>query len=296
MLHSASNSSLNLNADPSLIPLSYQQLTSSMKTNAKACQALTLEQLQASLSIHQMDPIRLLKKLQTRGSGPSTNQPFLIGVAGFSGSGKTTWCDLLSHYIQRSTTSSALRICMDQYYHDLSDSIEEAGSYAAFLNQTGYNFDRPEAVNLEQLAQDLNRLANGQPVHLPWYDYETCASNQSEFDQSPMDYIIVDGLFVLQDRFLDLFDLMIYVDTPESDIQKRWYERALKEPRYQQDPEATRFVYETALTAANTYILPSRNNADIIIDGTVSTESWTDAFRSLVMSTQLYAEAKPTRL
>lgn len=126
----------------------------------------------------------------------------LIGVTGGSGSGKST----VVKRIQKAHPSAVL-IAQDNYYKS-----------APFINNkniTAFNFDHPDAFDMDLMLSNLNDLKNGRPCMMPQYDFVSHSRLPEMIEVKPQKIIIVDGLMVFYDkRIRDLLDLKLYVDTP----------------------------------------------------------------------------------
>lgn len=161
------------------------------------------------------------------------NEPgsrFLIGIAGESASGKTTFVqNAIRSCIAEERTDLYTIVCCDDYYYDWSNELKEAGSYEAFFAK-GYSFDTPKAINLQLMKEHLISLKNGSAVRSPDYNFTTCESFPHGVLKKPAQIIVNEGLYVLNEGIRDIMDIKVYVFTPFEIIKDRWYRRA--------DPEA----------------------------------------------------------
>ncbi len=133
---------------------------------------------------------------------------FIIGVAGGSGSGKSTVTEHIIHAIGRENVAV---IVQDNYYKDLSHiSLEQ---------RKKINFDHPDAFDWELMIKHLNDLHAGVPINMPVYNFaEYTRSNETTLIP-PTDVIVFEGIFALAEKDLrDLMSLRIFVDTA-SDIR-----------------------------------------------------------------------------
>ena len=130
----------------------------------------------------------------------------IIGVTGGSGSGKST----VVKQILKSHPKSVY-ITQDSYY--------KSASYINNDNITAYNFDQPDAFDMDKLYADINDLRNGKAINMPQYDFvHHCRMEETVLVQ-PSDIIILDGLMVMyEEKIRSLLDLKLFVDTP-SDIR-----------------------------------------------------------------------------
>ncbi len=193
----------------------------------------------------------------------------LIGITGESASGKTTLVNYMSKAIRKKLYGETYTsLCCDDYYKDTSEELKAAGSYEE-LYKTGFSFDRPEAINLELMRAHLISLKNGCGVNAPEYDFVTCESIPNRAYKNPTRAILAEGLYVLGEELVDLFDIKVYVFTPFEKIKERWFLRAISRGK---TGVAAEHQFEDVNTTAQTYIRPTMQNADIVINGLTSSE------------------------
>ncbi|KAJ6860553.1 uridine kinase-like protein 5 [Populus alba x Populus x berolinensis] len=130
-------------------------------------------------------------------------QPFVIGVAGGTASGKTTVCNMI---ISQLHDQRVVLVNQDSFYHSLSDDT--------LAQVYDYNFDHPDAFNTELLLSCMEKLKNGRAVNIPNYDFQTHKRIGPGWKVNPSDIIILEGILVLHDpRVRDLMNMKIFVDT-----------------------------------------------------------------------------------
>src|SRR5262245_22459086 len=123
--------------------------------------------------------------------------PFLVGIAGGSGSGKTSLALVLGHALRPAIVA---RIAQDAYYRDRS-SLPPAA-------RVRLNFDIPEALDLDLFVDDLRTLRRGERVWPPRYCFVTHCRHGRDEPIGPADIVLVDGLLLFADaRTRDLLDL-----------------------------------------------------------------------------------------
>jgi uridine kinase len=131
--------------------------------------------------------------------------PVLIGIAGGTGSGKTT---VARKIVEQLPVGHALLIEQDSYYRDRS-GIPPA-------ERERINFDEPDALENERLAEDLRGLRAGQTVTCPIYDFATHTRRPEVRTVRPHPVIVVEGILLFAVAAVrDLFDLRLFVDTPD---------------------------------------------------------------------------------
>lgn len=135
-------------------------------------------------------------------------KPFLIGIAGGSGSGKTTVVSELRKLIG---TKNVVCLSHDYYYRDQTD--------IPMKTRVKTNYDHPLSLETELLVQHLQQLSRGESVNIPQYDFAQNTRAKKTKRVRPAKVIIVEGILIFESKPLrELFDLRIFVDT-EADIR-----------------------------------------------------------------------------
>jgi len=138
----------------------------------------------------------------------NTVAPFVVGIAGGSGSGKTTFANAI---VKELGESHVTCIAHDNYYKDLRHLSMEA--------RADVNFDHPDSLDSDLLFSHLEQLKNGQSVEIPVYDFKTHSRVPVTVPLQPRRIVIVDGILIFAEKKLvDLMDMKIFVDT-EDDIR-----------------------------------------------------------------------------
>lgn len=199
------------------------------------------------------------------------NPPLVIGVAGGTGSGKTT----LAKQIASLLGNESVIIEQDCYYKDLSHlTLEERDLI---------NFDDPNSLDFEKLSQDIAALKKGNSIEKPRYNFSFHAREMEATHVDPALVIIVEGILVLNDPELrDLCDLKIYVDTEDDVRILRRIERDIQE-RGRTFDSVKKQYFSTVKPMHNQYVEPSKYYADVIIPG----DSDSTAFLNFLLFTQL---------
>lgn len=138
----------------------------------------------------------------------TTNTPYMIGVAGGSGSGKTTVsrriCDLVGD-------ENIAWIQHDSYYNDHSHLTPEARALV--------NYDHPDSLSTGLLVQHLEELRRGLPIEVPIYDFATHSRTTRTECVQPRRIVLVEGILIFAEKALrEQLDMRIYVDT-DADIR-----------------------------------------------------------------------------
>lgn len=179
----------------------------------------------------------------------------VIGIAGGSGSGKTT---VVKAITDRLEDSKVVIIPQDSYYKDCTDLSEE--------EKRVHNFDHPDSIDWELLCEQLGELKKGQSVEQPIYSYITCGRSKEETARvDSADVIIVEGILIFTCKELrDQMDIKIFVDADDDDRFTRMMLRDIKERG--KDVEWVVERYERSVKPMYLeFIEPSKRYADIIV-------------------------------
>lgn len=197
---------------------------------------------------------------------------FLIGISGESASGKTTICNTIKLATERLNMPIEI-LSADNYFRDISALISKYGSFDKLL-ESGYDVDSPDNFNMEQLFIDLEQLSRGIDVRIPQYLVNgTGVVVPNAIPKKAQKIIVVEGMATMYGKVADLFDIKLYVDI-DPEIQEKWFLYRAQTSRNQNEENARKqlaYVRE----ASKKYILPKKNNSDIIINGASSLEYFT---------------------
>ncbi len=182
-------------------------------------------------------------------------KPYLIGIAGPSGAGKTE----LARLIAARLPGPAALISLDSYYRPLS--------HLSFEDRARWNFDHPDSLDWELIHDHLQRLAAGKPIDEPIYLFDLHARAPETRHVEAAPFVIVEGLFTLYDaRVRSLLDARIFVSAPDEVCLERRLARDVVERG--RTPESVREQYaRTVRPMAEQYVLPTRIYAGLIVSG-----------------------------
>lgn len=176
----------------------------------------------------------------------------LIGIAGGTGSGKTT----LAEKIHEAFPGSVL-ISQDSYYKDLS--------HLPFEKRGKANFDHPNSLEFSLLREHLLDLKNGRAIEQPTYSFHHHAREKRTVLVQPTEIILVEGILLLASpEVRDLFDIKIFVDTDDDVRILRRIERDMKE-RSRDFASIKNQYLQTVKPMHDTFVEPSKKYADVII-------------------------------
>lgn len=187
-------------------------------------------------------------------SGMQHPDPLVIGIAGGSGSGKTT---VAQEILQRVGPDRIAFLQHDSYYKDLSGLPP--------TQHAQVNFDHPNSLETDLLIQHIAALHGGKPVEVPIYDFSTDSRTQRTFTVQPRGVILVEGILIFTEAALrDMFDVKIFVDT-DSDMRFiRRLERDLAE-RGRTTESVIKQYQSTVRPMHLEFVEPSKRYADVII-------------------------------
>ncbi len=190
-----------------------------------------------------------------------------IGIAGETASGKSTITldiiDTIELFAKAFNTGRIItRVNTDDYYYDRSEEVKKAGGMAEFAKH--YDFDVPEALELDLMCTHIQALLSGKSVMLPKYDMSGTTIRYDNYTfAEPSKIIISEGLFTLTEKIKDAFDFKIYVDIDNNIQKERFFIRANERGL----GDGANAIYENASNKAKIYIRPCRNIADIVLSG-----------------------------
>ena len=134
---------------------------------------------------------------------PKKHQSLVIGIAGGTGSGKTTVANVILERVGKEHISY---LPHDAYYRELSDLPPD--------QKAAVNFDHPDSLETELMIKHINELKNGRSVELPIYDFSTHSRTGKTIRVNPQRVIIVEGILIFTEPELrKLFDVKLFVDT-----------------------------------------------------------------------------------
>lgn len=184
--------------------------------------------------------------------------PYLVGIAGPSGAGKTALAERLAEALDAPVLS------LDHYYR------HRAGLTPA--ERALLNFDEPEALDSELLAAHVEALASGAPVEVPVYDFAGHVRLERTSPLAPAPFIVVEGIFALYwERVRRRMGTRVFVSACDEICFERRLERDVRERG--RTPESVCEQYRaTVRPMAERYVLPCAAFADVVVSGTVALE------------------------
>ena len=187
------------------------------------------------------------------------NQPYIIGITGGSGSGKTTFINALE---DRMDTLPICIVSQDEYYRDRHEqTTDDLGIH---------NFDLPSALDEDQFVRDVHRLIKGEQVIREEYTFNNPEQESDTIIYEPAPVIVLEGLYVLiKSELRDLIDLKVFIHAKENIKVIRRIKRDREERNY--PLEDVLYRYENhVMPSYEKHIKPFYEQADLIINNNQS--------------------------
>lgn len=185
---------------------------------------------------------------------PLRTTPLVIGIAGGTGSGKTTVANVI---LERVGANNITYLPHDAYYKDLTSLPSTQRSQV--------NFDHPDSLETDLLIRHINALKSWQPINLPIYDFKTHTRTSQTFTIQPQNVIIVEGILIFVEPALRyLFDVKIFVDTAPDICFIRRLQRDISERGRTTESVINQYL-STVRPMHQEFVEPSKRYADVII-------------------------------
>lgn len=201
----------------------------------------------------------------------------VIGIAGGTGSGKTT---VVRRIIESLPKDEVAVIPQDCYYKD--------NHHIPLEERLKMNYDEPASIEWSLLVEHIKQLKSGKAIEMPTYDFITCSRQKKTIHIEPRDVVVVEGILVLTDKELrDMMDVKVFVDADADERLIRVIHRDCIERG--RTPQMVIDRYEDTLKPMHElYIEPSKRYADLIVPqgghNKVAIKLLTDYIRSLLKS------------
>jgi uridine kinase len=185
---------------------------------------------------------------------PERKNPIVIGIAGGTGSGKTTVANVI---LKRVGNHRIAYLPHDAYYRELKDLPPNQRSTV--------NFDHPDSLESELMLEDIIRLKQWKSVYLPVYDFSTHSRTEKTIQVDPQPVIIVEGILIFAEpKLRDIFDVKLFVDT-DSDLR---FIRRLQRDIAERGRTMEKVIQQYLTTVRPMhleFVEPSKRYADVII-------------------------------
>lgn len=183
------------------------------------------------------------------------NKPYIIGIAGGSGSGKTFF---LKCFLEHFTADEVSLVSQDDYYIPVAHNMTKE-------ENKEYNFDLPATIDHEHFQQDISKLLNKEVILKQEYTFNNPDAIPKMIEIKPAPILIVEGLFILHFKDIsELLDLKVFIDADEDVALQRRLKRDLIERGYSHDDVMYKWINHV-VPAYKEYLLPYKDECDRVI-------------------------------
>jgi len=183
------------------------------------------------------------------------NKPYIIGIAGGSGSGKTFF---LKCFLEHFTADEVSLVSQDDYYIPVAHNMTKE-------ENKEYNFDLPATIDHEHFQQDISKLLNKEAIQKQEYTFNNPDAIPKLIEIKPAPILIVEGLFILHFKDIsELLDLKVFIDADEDVALQRRLKRDLIERGYSHDDVMYKWINHV-VPAYKEYLLPYKDECDRVI-------------------------------
>ncbi|WP_423149632.1 uridine kinase family protein [Rubrolithibacter danxiaensis] len=191
------------------------------------------------------------------------NKPFIIGITGGSGSGKTFFLNCFLHHFKKSEITL---ISQDDYYIPVGDLSAEENKL--------YNFDLPSAIDQEHFIADVLKLIKGEKVQKQQYTFNNPAAKSKTLEIFPAPILIIEGLFILYiEKIASLLDLTIFIDADNDIALQRRLERDKTERGYSHEDILYKWINHV-VPAYEEFLLPYKSTCHTVIQNNAQSEQY----------------------
>ncbi len=183
-------------------------------------------------------------------------QTIIVGIAGGTGSGKTSVTKAIIENLKKSSINSIL-LEQDSYY--------KRNDHLSYDERVLLNYDHPDSIDFDLLVEHILTLKDGHPIEKPVYDFKTHNRIDETEHIEPANIIIVEGILILaMERVRELFDAKIFIDTDDDERLLRRIERDLIERARDFQSIKNQYI-KTVKPMHLEFVEPSKRYADVII-------------------------------
>lgn len=187
------------------------------------------------------------------------NKPYVIGVAGGSGSGKTFF---LNCFLNHFTSNEICLVSQDDYYFSVGNLTQEENKL--------YNFDLPSCIDIDHFEKDIFDLLEGKTVYKKEYTFNNTTCTPKTLEIKPAPILLIEGLFIYHyENINPLFNYRMFIDANTEVALERRLSRDLVERGYPEDD--VKYKWDNhVLPAYKEYLLPHRSICDRIVDNSTN--------------------------
>ncbi|MDB4922883.1 uridine kinase [Mucilaginibacter sp.] len=183
------------------------------------------------------------------------NKPYILGIAGGSGSGKTFF---LKCFLEHFSTDEVCLVSQDDYYFPVAHNMTKEENIL-------YNFDLPSTIDHDHFEADIESLMNGQTILKKEYTFNNAVAVPKMLEIKPAPILIVEGLFILHfKKISETLDLKIFIEADNDIALQRRLKRDLIERGYSHDGVMYKWINHV-VPAYKEFLLPYRDECDKVI-------------------------------
>jgi uridine kinase len=181
-------------------------------------------------------------------------KPYIVGIAGGSASGKTSFLNSLKKHYK---DNELCIISQDHYYKALSEQTKD--------EEGNVNFDLPQGIDFGRLRKDINKLKAGKVTEIVEYTFNNPKKFPKTIKFNPAPIIIVEGLFIYSDPKLStVFDLKLFIDAEIEVMLERRIKRDTTERAYSEEQILYQWNFHVK-PSYEKFLLPYRNEVDLVV-------------------------------
>ncbi|MFD2865060.1 uridine kinase family protein [Mucilaginibacter antarcticus] len=189
------------------------------------------------------------------------NKPYIIGIAGGSGSGKTFF---LKRFLDHFSSDEVCLVSQDDYYFPVAQNMTPE-------ENKHYDFDKPATIDNTQFESDINKLIAGETIYKKEYTFNNPNIEPKMLEIKPAPILIIEGLFIFHFEAIGgLLDLKIFLEADESVALQRRLKRDLLERGYSHDDVMFKWSNHV-VPAYNEFLLPYRDGCHRVIINNTNT-------------------------
>jgi uridine kinase len=183
------------------------------------------------------------------------SKPYVLGIAGGSGSGKTFF---LKCFLEHFSTDEVSLVSQDDYYFPVAHNMTKE-------ENKHYNFDLPSTIDHDHFEADIESLMNGQTILKKEYTFNNAVAVPKMLEIKPAPILIVEGLFILHfKKISETLDLKIFIEADDDIALQRRLKRDLIERGYSHDGVMYKWINHV-VPAYKEFLLPYRDECDKVI-------------------------------
>ncbi|ADY50989.1 uridine kinase [Pseudopedobacter saltans DSM 12145] len=188
------------------------------------------------------------------------DKPYIVGVAGGSGSGKTFF---LNCFLNHFSPEEVCLISQDDYYFRVGANMTKEENKL-------HNFDLPTCFDIQKFESDIDKLMNFETVYMEEYTFNNDNLTPKILENKPAPILIIEGLFIYHfENIKPLFDYKIFIDAQTEVALERRLNRDLIERGYSEEDILYKW-HNHVMPSYEQYLLPHRSSCDIVIDNSVN--------------------------